>query len=88
MNGGKSTGYFPLQMGTRQGDPLSAYLFILALEVMLIQIRKDDSIRGIKIGNTVIKLSAYAEDTYFLVKIRAPSSQYLQLVTYLKIFLL
>ena len=88
MNGGKSTRIFPFQRGTRQGDPLSAYLFILTLEVMLIQIRKDDSIRGITIGNTVIKLSAFADDTYFLVKIRVPSSQYLQLFTYLKIFLL
>ena len=52
------------------------------------EIRKDDTITGITIGNTVIKLSAYADDTYFLVKIRAPSSRYLQLVTYLKIFLL
>ena len=88
MNGGKSTGYFPLQRGTLQGGPLSAYLFILLVEVILIQIWKDDSVRGITIGNTVIKLSAYADDTYFLVKIHAPSSQYLQLVTYLKIFLL
>ena len=32
---------------------------------MFIQIRKDDSVRGIAIGNTVIKLSAYADDTYF-----------------------
>ena len=65
MNNGHSTGYFPLKRGTRQGDPLSVYLFILALEVMLFQVRSDEQIEGIKINDFEVKLAAYADDTYF-----------------------
>ena len=66
INNGRSTGYFRLERSTRQGDPLLAYLFILALEALLIQIRENNDIKGIIINNTNIKLSAYADDTYFL----------------------
>ena len=38
MNNGSSTGYFYLERGTRQGDPIYSYLFILALEILFIQI--------------------------------------------------
>ena len=36
FNGGESTGYFNLGRGCRQGDPISAYLFIMVIEVFLL----------------------------------------------------
>ena len=58
MNNGHSTGYLPLKRRTRQGDPLSAYLFILALEVMLFQVRSNEQTEGIKINDLKVKLFA------------------------------
>ena len=63
---GHSTGYFSLKRGTRQGDPLSAYLFILCVETIFIQIRENPDIKGIRIGTEEINLSAYADDADFL----------------------
>ena len=80
INNGHSTGYFRLERGTRQGDPLSAYLFILALEILFIQIRNNWEIHGIEIDDVTIKLSAYADDTYFFTL----DSQSLQII--LKVF--
>ena len=39
MNNGCSTGYFGSSRGARQGDHLSAYLFILAIEILFIKVR-------------------------------------------------
>ena len=66
MNNGNFTGYFPLKRRTWQGDPLLAYLFILVLEILLIQIRNNKDINGVMIYNREIKLSAYADDSSFL----------------------
>ena len=66
MNNGHSTGYFPLERGTRQGDPISAYLFILALENLFLQVGQNIDIRGITIDDHEIQISAYADDAKFL----------------------
>ena len=67
MNNGFTTGHFALGRGVRQGDPLSPYLYIIALEVLAIKIRNDDHIQGITVGQESTKLSLFADDmTCFL----------------------
>ena len=68
MNNGHSTGYFPLERQTRQGDPVSAYLFILALEILFIGIRQNEQIKGICNSDLELKIYAYANDVSFLVR--------------------
>ena len=66
-NNGFSSPMFKVERGVRQGDPLSPYLFIIALELLLIKIRNDPCIKGIKIDNAEVKLAAFADDlTTFL----------------------
>ena len=68
INGGKTSKYFKLARGTRQGDPISAYLFIIVLEVVFLIINKRSSIKGLGIFNKTFVYTAYADDTTFFLK--------------------
>jgi hypothetical protein len=48
--------------------PLSAYLFIMVVEVLAHKIRKSNNIKGIKIGDTEIKLVQMADDTTVFIE--------------------
>ena len=65
INGGKTTKYFMLGRGARQGDPISAFLFILALEILFLLIKTKPEIAGLTIFDHCYLYSAYADDTTF-----------------------
>ena len=62
LNNGFPTSSFAVERGVRQGEPLSAYLFITALEVLCVNIPNSNDVRGIKGDNEEIKVSLFADD--------------------------
>jgi hypothetical protein len=62
-NCGYSSEFFSISRGVRQGCPLSPYLFIIVAEILAIKIRKNKDIKGIKVGDTEIKVIQMADDT-------------------------
>ena len=71
---------FAVERGVRQGDPLSAYLFIIALEVLCVNIRNSNDIRGIKVDNEEIKVSLLAHDLTVFLKDDLSLTNFLKLI--------
>ncbi len=70
INNGNTGKYCKLNRCVRQGCPLSAYLFILAIEILANKIRFEKNIKGIKINKRSIKLSMLADDlTLMLIEL-------------------
>ena len=65
INGGQATNYFKLEIGARQRDPLSAYLFILVLEIAFIKIKRNPNIKSLNVCNNDFLYTACADDTTF-----------------------
>ena len=68
INGGNTTPYFNLEKGNCQGDPVSAYLFILALEVRFVFIKSNENIKHIEIFKHAFLHTVYADDSTFFLR--------------------
>ena len=67
LNGGCTTTYFRPERGARQGNPSSAYLFVLALELFLTLIKSNKNIHEINMFTFDFLYTAYADDTTFFL---------------------
>ena len=63
INNGLCSRYFNIARGVRQGDPLSPYLFVTAVEILAIAIRNQENIKGLTIDGLETKLLQFADDT-------------------------
>ena len=83
VNGEKLEG-IPLISGTRQGCPLSRYLFNIVLEVLARAIRQQKNIKGIQIGKEEVKISLFAGD--MIVYISNPKNSTRELLNLINSF--
>lgn len=64
---GKLSKPYNIHRGLRQGCPASCLLFLLCFEPLLNRIRRCEEIRGLTIGDTVIKTTSYADDVTLIL---------------------
>ena len=69
INNGYTSERFKLSRGVKQGCPLSAYLFIIAIEMLANKIRSTNNIKGLEIQGSKTKVSLYADDSCFLLSL-------------------
>jgi hypothetical protein len=53
---------FPLNLGTRQGCPISPFLFNIVLEFLARVIRQEEEIKGIQTCKEKVKISLFADN--------------------------
>ena len=68
LHNGHASDFFLLERGVRQGCLLSGLLFVVGIELLAGVLKKDHTIKGIKVGQKEIKITQYADDTTVLVR--------------------
>lgn len=62
------TASYKISRNIRQGCPLSCLLFVIATELLAGKLRKDETLRGVKIHKSTVKVSQLADDTTLFMK--------------------
>lgn len=68
LNYGFSSDYFKPERGIRQGCCCSPSLFILAVELLAVMVRKAMQIKGLNLAGQEKKISQYADDASFFLQ--------------------
>ena len=72
-----TTLHFKLKRATSQGDPTSAYLFILELKVIFALINANRNIEGLQFCSHNFIYFAHADDTTFFLRNEKPAIELL-----------
>ena len=60
---GQYSSWFNIYRGVRQGDPCSPYLYLICAETLSTMLRQNNAIKCIKLNETKLLLSQFADDT-------------------------
>ena len=67
---GQYSEWIDVRQGTRHGDPLSPYFFLICAKMLSSLIHQNKNIHGIKILDEEILLSQFADDTTFFLMVK------------------
>ena len=68
VNNGFASEFFLLERSVRQGCPLLGLLSVIGIELLARAVKNDDNMKCINVGEKVIKVSLYADDTTVFVR--------------------